>query len=91
MKINVVAASMKKEADGSFLGKTIFQANEDPTKYEITFFSKRGKDWDYSLHYADEPGNEELLLAVDAHIEQSDEDFDQLLDAAWNSMDETDI
>lgn len=91
MKLNIIEASMKKEADGSFLGKTIFQANEDTTKYEITFFSKRGKDWDYSLHYSDEPGNEELLLDVDTHIEQSDEAYDLLLDAAWNSMDETDI
>ena len=91
MKLNVITASMKKEVDGSFLGKTIFQANEDSTKYEITFFSKRGKDWDYSLHFADDPGKEELLLAVDAHIEQSDDDFDELLDAALNNMDEKDI
>lgn len=86
MKLNIIEASMTKEADGSYLGKTIFTADENEIKYEITFFSKRGKDWDYSLHYADEPGNEELLLAVDAYIEQSDDAFDDLLDAALNTM-----
>lgn len=86
MKLHIIEASMNKEADGSYLGNTIFQVDDIEIKYEITLFSKRGNDWDYSLHYADEPGKEELFLAVDAYIEQSDEAFDELLDAAWNSM-----
>ena len=49
---------------------------------KLLFSAKRGKDWDYSLHYSDEPGKEELLLDVDTHIEQSDEAYDLLLDAA---------
>lgn len=88
MNMKIVQAEMHREEDGSYLGKTIFQIESHKADYEITFFSKHRRDWDYSLHYAKEPGIEEELLAVDERIEQDDEWFDALLDAAWNTYSE---
>ncbi|GGH22032.1 hypothetical protein [Paenibacillus segetis] len=88
MKLNIINAEMNKQEDGSYIGKTVFQVDSHKANYEVTFYSKKGSDWDYSLHFAGEPGDEDQLLLVDAHIEQDDEGFDDLLDAAWNSMEE---
>lgn len=88
MILNIITAEMNKQEDGSYIGKTVFQVETHKVNYEVTFFSKRGHDWDYSLHFAGEPGDEEQLLLVDAHIEQNDEAFDSLLDAAWNNLPE---
>lgn len=88
MNLTIKAAEMRKDEDGTYVGRTVFQVDSHKVDYEITFFSKRGKEWDYSLHYADEPGDEDELLAVDARIEEDNEWFDTLLDAAWNTMTE---
>lgn len=88
MNLTIVNAEMNKEGDGSFLGKTIFRVDSHAADYEITFFSKNGKDWDYSLNYANEPGVEEQFLQVDEAIEQDDALFDDLLDAAVDTFPE---
>lgn len=88
MQLNIITAEMNKQEDGSYIGKTVFQVETHKVNYEVTFFSKRGNDWDYSLHFAGEPGDEEQFLLVDAYIEQNDEAFDSLLDAAWDNLPE---
>ncbi|MBW4840180.1 MAG: hypothetical protein KZY74_12345 [Paenibacillaceae bacterium] len=87
-ELKIVRAEMKREEDGSYLGKTVFEVNSHKAGYEITFFSTKGKDWDYSLHYAGEPGIEEQLLEVDARLEEDDDWFDTLLDAALDTLPE---
>ncbi|MNJ54320.1 hypothetical protein D3C77_497550 [compost metagenome] len=86
MELQIIEADMHKQEDGSYIGKTVFKVNSHKVNYEITFHSKKGKDWDYSLHYADEPGDEEQFLLVDTRIEEDDAWFDQLLDAAWDTL-----
>lgn len=88
MKLTVQEAIMGKEEDGSYIGKTVFIVEGHKSAYEITFVSKRGKDWDYSLHFAKESGDEEELFRVDERIEQDDDWFDELLDAALNTLPE---
>jgi len=88
MNLVILQSEMRKDEDGSYVGKTIFQVDSHKADYEITFYSKKGREWDYSLHYAKESGAEEELLAVDERIEQDDEWFDSLLDAAWNTYSE---
>lgn len=88
MKMNIIQAEMRKEEDGSFVGKTIFQVESHRAAYEITFYSKKGKEWDYSLNYAAESGLEEQMMAVDTWIEEDDEGFDTLLDAALHKLEE---
>ncbi|GAA0137187.1 hypothetical protein YSY43_40280 [Paenibacillus sp. YSY-4.3] len=86
MELHIVEAQMQRQEDGTYIGKTIFKVASHKANYEITFFSKKGNDWDYSLHYADEPGIEEQFLFVDSRIEEDDEMFDRLLDAAWDTL-----
>ncbi|WP_213618281.1 hypothetical protein [Paenibacillus sp. J22TS3] len=77
---------MQRQEDETYLGRTVFKVTGHKQDYEITFFSKRGKEWDYSLHFANESGDEDELLAVDARIEEDDEWFDRLLDAAMDTL-----
>ncbi|GIO37350.1 hypothetical protein J41TS12_22110 [Paenibacillus antibioticophila] len=86
MKFNIVEASMHKDSEGAFLGKTVFEVEGHKAAYEITFFSKRGKEWDYSLHYAHESGIEAQLMEVDAALEEDDDWFDALLEAAQATL-----
>lgn len=86
MKFNVIEADMHKDSEGSFLGKTVFEVEGHKAAYEITFYSKKGKEWDYSLHFAQESGLEEQLNQVDAALEEDDDWFDALLDAAEGKL-----
>lgn len=86
MEFVILEAGMRQEEDGSYIGKTVFEVQGHKGRYEITFFSKKGSDWDYSLNYADKAGIEEQFLLVDARLEEDDDWFDTLLDAAWNTL-----
>ncbi|AWB44779.1 hypothetical protein DCC85_11495 [Paenibacillus sp. CAA11] len=86
MNITITNATMTIEAEGSFLGSTVFTVEGHDVPYEITFFSKNGKDWDYSLHFFDESGDEDKMLLVDEYIEGDNDSFDDLLDAAIDTM-----
>ncbi|MFD1175743.1 hypothetical protein ACFQ3W_05415 [Paenibacillus puldeungensis] len=87
-ELSIVEAEMHKQEDGSYIGKTVFQVESHKAGYEITFYSKKGHDWDYSLHYAGESGMEEQFIAVDARLEEDDEWFDALLNAALGTLPE---
>ena len=86
MNVEIISAKMQKDEEKHYLGSTIFKFEDQQSLYEITFSSKRGKDWDYSLSFAKESGSEEEMLATDQMIEEDDELFDSLLDAALNTM-----
>lgn len=86
MKLNIVEANMHQDEEGAFLGKTIFEVEGHKAAYEITFYSKRGKEWDYSLNYASESGIEAEFLMVDGKLEEDDELFDMLLEAAEQTL-----
>ncbi|GIP19824.1 hypothetical protein J22TS3_00990 [Paenibacillus sp. J22TS3] len=86
MELELISAVMQRQEDETYLGRTVFKVTGHKQDYEITFFSKRGKEWDYSLHFANESGDEDELLAVDARIEEDDEWFDRLLDAAMDTL-----
>lgn len=86
MNFVIVEASMHRDSDGAFLGKTVFEVEGHQAAYEITFFSKRGKEWDYSLNYAQESGIEAQLLQIDAKLEEDDDWFDALLEAAQATL-----
>lgn len=86
-KATVISATMRQEEDGSFLGQAVFKMEGQKSAFEISFFSKKGKEWDYSLHYAEGERIEEELLAIDELLEEDDDLFDILLDAARDTMD----
>lgn len=81
-QVTIQNAGMGRDEDNNFVGHTVFVFEGQAAAYEITFLSKNGKDWDYSLNFAGEPGPEEEFLKVDALIEEDDDLFDDLLDAA---------
>lgn len=86
MNVEIVKAELKREEDKSFIGRTVFTIEQHNSPYEITFFSKRGSEWDYSLSFAGEPGSEEQFLEVDTLLERDDDFFNQLLDAALDTQ-----
>ena len=86
MNLQIIKAEMKREEDRSFIGRTVFTLENHSSPYEITFFSKRGTEWDYSLSFAGEPGSEEQFLEVDSVLENDDEIYNQLLDAALDTQ-----
>lgn len=82
MNLEIVSAEMSRKEDKSYVGRTIFTLENHKAPYEITFFSTRGTEWDYSLSFAGEPGSEEQFLETDALLENDDDIYNQLLDAA---------
>ena len=86
MNIHIEHVDMKRNVDGHFVGHAVFTVDDQKAKYEITFFSKRGKEWDYSLNFAKEPGSEEELFRLDQILEENDELYNELLDAAIASQ-----
>lgn len=81
-QVRIERADMKRDDADQFVGYTVFSIDGHASSYEITFLSKNGRDWDYSLNFAGEPGIEEQFLQIDERIENDDELFDDLLDAA---------
>ncbi|GGH49536.1 hypothetical protein GCM10008014_14050 [Paenibacillus silvae] len=85
MSIEIIRAAMRREDEKSFVGNTVFKTEGDKSVYEITFMSKNGKDWDYSLHFTEQSGDEDELLKMDELLENDDDLFNQLLDAALDA------
>ncbi|WP_379134322.1 hypothetical protein [Paenibacillus sp. sgz500958] len=81
MTLEITKAELSRNEDGSFVGRAIFSLANHQANYEITFFSKKGSEWEYSLSFSGEPGSEEQFLEVDALLETDDEIYNQLLDA----------
>lgn len=86
MNLEILSAEMSRKEDRSYVGRTIFTLENHKFPYEITFYSSRGTEWDYSLSFAGEPGNEEQFLETDALLENDDDVYNQLLDAALDKQ-----
>ena len=86
MTIKILQSEMRRHEDRSFVGKSIFSFDNHKANYEITFFSTRGTEWDYSLSFAGEPGSEEEMLQMDALLETNDDVYNELLDAALDAQ-----
>ncbi|UQZ37037.1 hypothetical protein C2I18_27975 [Paenibacillus sp. PK3_47] len=87
MNVEIIRAELKQEEDNSFIGRTVFTVENHKSPYEITFFSKKGTEWDYSLSFAGEPGSEEQFLEIDSLLENDDDLYNRLLDAALDTQD----
>nr|WP_145408537.1 hypothetical protein [Paenibacillus sp. MER 99-2] len=85
VNIEVIRAEMRREDEKLYVGNTVFKAEGTQSHYEITFMSKNGKDWDYSLHFTEQSGDEEELLRMDELLENDDDLYNQLLDAALDA------
>ncbi|WP_397330595.1 hypothetical protein [Paenibacillus polymyxa] len=82
VNIEIISAEMRREGEKGYVGNTVYRTEGEKSVYEITFMSKNGKDWDYSLHFTEQSGDEEELLRMDELLENDDDLYNQLLDAA---------
>jgi hypothetical protein len=86
MKLTITHASMTYSREEGYVGKLHFEADGHLHPYEITLHRKRGKDWSYGLFFVNEPGREEDIFAVEDYLEEDDEAFEGLIDAAMQTL-----
>jgi predicted RNase H-like HicB family nuclease len=90
MKINVLNATMTHSETNGYFGQVRFEIDGHKQPYEMTLQSdRRLDDWNYSLNFMNEPGSGEEIDAVERAIEENDDLFDTLVEAAVNSQTET--
>jgi hypothetical protein len=86
MNIAIRGAELTHRPEEGYAGKVQFEWPGHQVPYEITLSSKDGKDWGYSLMFSGEPGTEEEILQVEDALEEDDELFDVLIDAAMQAL-----
>jgi hypothetical protein len=84
--INVLQAGMTHSKEDGYVGKVEFSCEGHKQPYEITFYSKSGKDWMYSLNFLNESGSEEEIDAVEEMLEEDDELYERLVEAAKSKL-----
>jgi hypothetical protein len=82
LKLTVQKAEMSHSKEDGYVGNVEFLVEMHKEAYEITLFSKDGKEWSYGLHFLNASGSEEEIFAVEELIDEHDEYFYQLVDAA---------
>jgi hypothetical protein len=82
MKISIIEAAMERNEENGYVGHVRFEADGHKKPYEITLQSKNAKQWSYSLNFSGESGPEEEIFKVEEALEEDDELFDYLVDAA---------
>jgi hypothetical protein len=86
MKLTILNANMTHNKEDGYVGHVGFQVENHKHDYEITLQSKYGKEWMYALNFLNESGSEEDILAVEEVIEENDEWFDLLVEAAKSKL-----
>ncbi|MFD2116733.1 hypothetical protein ACFSTH_20165 [Paenibacillus yanchengensis] len=86
MDISIISASMTFTKEDGYVGKVHFSVPAHRFDYEIVLQSKKGKEWGYGLFFLNESGDEEQLELVEELLEENDELFDQLVDAAKQAL-----
>lgn len=87
MKFTIIQAKMSKTDDG-YVGAVQFTVEGHKFPYEMTLHSKRGRDWAYGLFFLNESGSEEQIDEVDEYLENHDEAFDELVEAARRTLED---
>jgi hypothetical protein len=82
MEMNIIKAAMSYSKEDGHVGKVEFEVKGHKEPYEITLHSKKGNDWSYGLFFLKQPGSEEEILAVEDWLEEDDEAYDRLVEAA---------
>ena len=85
MELIISSAKMEQGEEG-FLGRVTFTVHGHQAAYEMVLQSKKGKDWGYSLNFLAESGKDGEIEVVEAYLEENDDAFDQLVDAAMKEL-----
>jgi len=82
MEITIQKAEMTYSKENGFVGNVEFTVESHKAPYEITFYSKNQKEWSYGLHFLNASGSEDEIFALEELLDDSDEYFNLLVDAA---------
>jgi Zn-dependent M16 (insulinase) family peptidase len=86
LKILVQKAHMTHNKVDGYVGYVEFKVDTHKEPYEITLYSKSGKEWMYGLHFLNASGSEKEIYALEEFLDENDEYFDQLVDAAKGAL-----
>lgn len=86
LSINIMDATMSYTKEDGYVGKVQFAVEGHDNEYEIALQSKRGTDWGYGLFFLHDSGKEEQLLALEEELEDNDELFELLVQAAKDKL-----
>lgn len=87
MNIRIIEAKMSHNEQDGYLGYVHFEVEGHKQPYELTLQSeKRLDDWNYALHFLNESGSEQEIEAVERAIEEDDDFFDRLVEAALDEL-----
>ncbi len=84
--ISIIEASMTYTKEDGYVGKVQFSVEGHVNQYEMTLHSRKATEWGYGLFFLNESGNEEQLLELEEELEENDELFDQLVEAAKDKL-----
>jgi|GEM_PF-237338 len=84
--IDIQKASMSYSKSDGYVGQVEFRIAGHEMPYEMTLHSSNSKEWSYGLHFLQQSGREEDILAVEDMLEEDDELFDRLVEAAENTL-----
>jgi hypothetical protein len=82
LKIIIQKAEMTHSKENGYVGNVEFLVETHKEPYEITIYSKNQKEWSYGLHFLNASGSEEEIFAVEELLDENDEYFNLLVDAA---------
>jgi len=86
VNITITAAKLIYVKKEGYSGYVHFEAEGHKAAYELTLIGKKSSEWSYSLNFLNGPGVEEEINAVEQEIEENDELFDSLIDAAMETV-----
>ena len=86
MEISIIHASMTKDDESGYVGSIQFEVKGHKAPYELTLQSKRGRDWGSSLSFLRESGLDEEIDAVDVYLDEDDDAFYRLVQAAKDTL-----
>ena len=86
MKWDITDADMTHTEEHGYVGKVLFALEGHRSGYEVTLHSKKGKEWSYSLNFARESGIEKEIEAAEVLLEEDDDFFDAVVEAARSKL-----
>lgn len=90
MKITIREAAMTHSAAEGYFGFVRFEVEGHKQPYELTLQSdKKIDDWNYALSFLNESGSEAEFEKVEQAIEEDENVFDDLVDAALAKLEES--
>lgn len=79
---------MERNEDKRFIGRVNLRVENHKQPYEVILDSKNMKDWGYALYFLRESGPEEEIDALDAYLDEHEEVFERMVQAAKDAYQE---